>query len=85
MTDSFDPNRETRAEYDERVREDIDGSWDDFDHDDLDADERCEPVGSCDECGSDIYDDDWNGLCEQCAWHAEQGEGCDDAGGSGVM
>ncbi|HEY1186924.1 MAG TPA: hypothetical protein VGE74_04670 [Gemmata sp.] len=34
-----------------------------------------EPVGSCDNCGGNLYpDDDWDGLCNSCAWHAEQGE-----------
>ena len=83
MPDSFDPNRETEQEYSERMHREA--ALDDFDPDDPDEDERREPVGSCDWCGSDIYRGDWDGLCEQCAWHASQGEGCDDAGGSGVM
>lgn len=77
MSDPFDPNRETRAEYDERIRREAE---DDFGYHDCD-----EPVGSCDWCGSNIYDDDCDGLCDQCAWHAGQGDGCDDVGGSGVM
>lgn len=34
----------------------------------------CQPVGSCDECGCDIYPDEYHGdgLCDQCAWWAEQ-------------
>lgn len=34
-----------------------------------------EPVGSCDNCGCNLYaDDEWDGLCNQCAWWAAQGE-----------
>jgi Zn finger protein HypA/HybF involved in hydrogenase expression len=39
-----------------------------------DIDDDCEPTGSCDECGTNLYrDDDWDGLCSQCAWLAGQG------------
>jgi hypothetical protein len=31
-----------------------------------------EPVGSCDECGVDLYADDDEELCEQCLWAATQ-------------
>ena len=32
-----------------------------------------EPIGSCDECGCNLYpDDEWDGLCNQCAWLAMQ-------------
>lgn len=33
------------------------------------------PVGACDECGSNVYEDDLyadENLCDQCAWHMEQ-------------
>ncbi len=37
-----------------------------------------EPFGSCDWCGTNLYrDDEWDGLCDQCAWHAQQGGGSD--------
>jgi hypothetical protein len=26
------------------------------------------PCGSCDNCGTNIYPDDDDGLCNQCAW-----------------
>lgn len=27
------------------------------------------PIGSCDECGCNLYaDDDYDGLCGKCAW-----------------
>jgi ribosomal protein L37E len=36
---------------------------------DRDEDDANEPIGSCDECGTNLYaDDDWDGLCNQCAW-----------------
>lgn len=38
-----------------------------------------EPTGSRDECGCNLYhDDDYDGLCSQCAWWAIQAEGGDD-------
>ncbi|MDY3555320.1 hypothetical protein R5W24_004462 [Gemmata sp. JC717] len=42
---------------------------DDFGEDDN------EPVGSCDECGSDIYPTDLDdALCDQCLYYAERGD-----------
>ena len=43
-------------------------------------DESSEPIGSCDECESDIYEDDvyfYRGLrlCGQCLWAAKGGPG----------
>lgn len=36
--------------------------------DEYDSD-TAEPVGSCDECGGDLYpDDDYDGVCGQCSW-----------------
>lgn len=56
------------------------------DYPDEDWDSSSEPVGSCDECGTNLYaDDEWDGLCNQCAWLAEQNRGSDDVGGGGVM
>ena len=53
---------------------------DEFENDaddvDFDDDESCEPVGSCDECGCDIYEDDIDEdgtLCDQCRWHMSGG------------
>lgn len=47
----------------------------DYDPDELDFEDRSEPIGSCDECGTNLYEDDcWEvggyELCNQCAWHA---------------
>jgi hypothetical protein len=47
--------------------------WDDEDCD-------CEPIGSCDECESDLYEDDvyfYRGLrlCGRCCWLAKGGPG----------
>ncbi len=48
-----------------------DSSGDGFEPDDG----YTEPVGSCDECGCNLYqDDEWDGLCNQCAWYAAQGD-----------
>lgn len=68
---------------------------DDYDYlDDQDAfgREDCpEPCGSCEWCGVNVYPDadtgyvDPDGLCEQCAWAAELGQGSEDVGGSGIM
>lgn len=45
------------------------------DYDDIDfgrADDGNEPIGSCENCECNLYaDDEWNGLCDQCAWHDE--------------
>jgi hypothetical protein len=37
------------------------------------GDDHSEPTGSCDECGTNLYDDGDGGLCDQCAWRSEQG------------
>ncbi len=44
------------------------------DVDDPPTDEHYEePVGSCDECHCNLYEDDnYDGLCNSCAWHAQQ-------------
>lgn len=45
-----------------------------------------EPSGSCEWCGTNLYpEEDYDGLCSQCAWHADLSEGSPDAGGSGIM
>ena len=44
----------------------------DDDYDDA-RDEDNEPVGSCEECGTNLYpDDEWDGLCNQCYWLSSQ-------------
>lgn len=30
-----------------------------------------EPVGSCENCGTNLYEDDDEELCDQCIWWAE--------------
>lgn len=50
-----------------------DEPWD-FRPDDDDED-SCEPIGSCDNCEQNIYEDDYyifdgERLCDQCAWYA---------------
>lgn len=36
------------------------------------CDEWDEPIGSCDNCGVNVYEDedDGSGLCNQCQWFA---------------
>ncbi len=34
-------------------------------------DDYDEPIGSCEWCDVNIYDDEFDGLCERCAWLAE--------------
>lgn len=43
-------------------------------------DEPNEPVGSCVNCGVNIYadEDDGSGLCDQCQWLAAQNQGGDE-------
>lgn len=42
--------------------------------DDGDPADGDEPIGSCDDCGRDIYEDDWEFLCDQCHWIRKHGE-----------
>lgn len=44
----------------------------DYDYDDLrdDPDDIGDPVGSCKNCGTNLYDDDDDELCNQCLWAA---------------
>lgn len=56
----------------------------DFDFDDefVDyADDNYEPVGSCEDCGTNLYEDDDSLFCDQCLWHRTIGirRGTDDA------
>lgn len=44
----------------------------DDDNDDPWEDEYWEPIGSCEECGVDIYADDDDWLCGQCAWWVQE-------------
>ncbi len=47
---------------------------DTFDVGDYDEEDDGEPVGSCDNCGSNIYADEADStcLCHQCQWFALQ-------------
>lgn len=45
----------------------------DIDYDDYDDDEEddgMEPVGSCENCRTNLYEDDDAELCDQCLWYA---------------
>lgn len=44
----------------------------DFDHADEPDDDYGEPIGSCANCQTNIYEseDDGSGLCDQCQWFA---------------
>jgi hypothetical protein len=48
-----------------------------YDDEDYCDEPDSEPCGSCDECGADIFpdEDDGSGLCDQCSFYAELGEG----------
>ena len=48
-------------------------------------DEYPEPVGSCEWCGTNLYPDDDDELCDQCLWHAEQNRGGEDSGIQPIM
>ena len=37
-----------------------------------DCDEDNEPVGSCDNCGTNLYRTDDDYFCDQCLWHAQR-------------
>ena len=64
MSDQRDPNRATQAQYDERLRREIED------------DDDGQPTGSCDNCDCNVYPgDDYGGLCSQCAWYLAQSEG----------
>ncbi len=69
------PNAETQAQYDERVRREVEAAWAEIDDAAGYEDDWCEPVGSCESCDSNLYEgDDYDGLCSQCAWYAERGD-----------
>jgi hypothetical protein len=45
---------------------------------DFDINEECdddysEPVGSCENCGTNLYEDDDEDLCDQCLWRSQFG------------
>lgn len=74
-TDPFQRAKDIRAGKldDEMPMYDECAMWDDEDCD-------CEPIGSCDECESDLYEDDvyfYRGLrlCGLCFWLAKGGPG----------
>lgn len=66
MPDEFHPWERPEDEFDRQVAEELDR--DDYDHDD-------DIVGSCDDCGGNMYrfEDDGSGLCDQCQWRAAGG------------
>ena len=44
------------------------GNQVDFEHSDSDMDDYDCPVGSCCDCGTNLYEDDDPELCDQCLW-----------------
>lgn len=44
-------------------------------------DDYNDPVGSCENCGVNLYPDDDVELCDQCLWYLEQIEAAEDAEG----
>jgi len=55
------------------------GAQVDFDFIEWDEDDD-DIVGSCDECGGNIYEqeDDGTGLCDQCSWYHHMSMGDED-------
>ena len=60
------------------------GAQVDFDYDDDDwfdddddwcGDDYSEPIGSCEDCGTNLYPDDDIDLCDQCLWRHENFRG----------
>jgi transcription elongation factor Elf1 len=45
------------------------GHQQDFLHDDV-PDDSNEPIGSCENCGTNLYEGDDPDLCDQCLWWA---------------
>lgn len=50
--------------------EDEDFGEDDFD---FEAEPCDEPVGSCEECGTNLYEEDDVEYCDQCLWRMQGG------------
>lgn len=48
------------------------GKFDGFDFDEFDPDLN-EPIGSCADCGCNLYEDDDEESCDQCLWYRSQG------------
>jgi len=55
--------------------DDDEPGWAEFDPRDYGDDDHDEPIGSCEWCGTNLYPDDDEDLCDQCAWAAEQNKG----------
>lgn len=45
----------------------------DFDIAEQFEDDYSEPVGSCENCGTNLYEDDDSELCDQCLWRSQGG------------
>lgn len=45
-----------------------------YDPDEFEGVGEPEPVGSCERCGCNLYEDDDEELCDQCLWWASQYE-----------
>lgn len=46
----------------------------DFDDHDWREEDDWEPVGSCENCGGNVYPNDEDGLCDQCSWYEQNDE-----------
>lgn len=51
---------------------DIDDDYADFDVE-FDDDPYDEPVGSCEQCGTNLYSEDDPEYCDQCLWRLQGG------------
>lgn len=52
----------------------LDGYEDDLDFWNGHDDPADEPVGSCEECGTNLYAEDDMDYCDQCLWRLKGGE-----------
>ncbi len=48
---------------------------DGWDHSGPDDDYEGEPIGSCEHCGTNLYEGDDDELCPQCEWYVHQSSG----------
>lgn len=65
------------VDYDHDEDFEDDDEWDDQDED-WEDDESDEPIGSCENCGTNLYPEDDDEFCDQCLWRVTGGAGRDD-------
>lgn len=66
-------------DYDDIDDEDFEDEDSEYDDDDAwEDDESDEPVGSCEGCGTNLYEWDDDEVCDQCLWRLTGGAGRED-------